>query len=131
VTDAKPQICYWFLLTGTPQGGAPVEVRVQWAGVAVPVREPRPAEGPTPFTSREIGSPWVRHQIGDGVPVRTDDAVRALHVFGRASASSWWRAYLDLNPTNVRVVFRSHEGRIVPPRYALALFPDLEDFDDH
>ena len=130
VTDAKSRIYYWFVVTGTPQGGAPVEVRAQWDGVALPVREPRPMEGPTPFRGREIGNLLVRHQIDDGVPVHGDDAVQALRLFGRTAASTWWRECLDSNAMSDRLVFRSYEGRMIPPGRAVALFPELEDFDD-
>jgi hypothetical protein len=130
VTASTRQIYYWFVLLGTPQGGAPIEVRAQWDGVAVPVREPRPVEGPTPFRSRQVGSPQVRRQIEDGVPVRSEDAVRALYLFGRPAACAWWQRYFDAGPTNSRLVFRSYEGRLVPPSYALAMYPELTDFDD-
>jgi hypothetical protein len=130
MTASTRQIYYWFMLSGTPQGGAPVDVRAQWDGVVVPVREPRPMEGPTPYRSRQVGDPQVRRLIDDGVPVHGDDAVRALHLFSRPAACAWWRDYFDARPANSRLVFRSYEGRLVPPSYALAQYPELADFDD-
>lgn len=123
-------IRYWFIVSGTPQGGAPVEIRAQWDGVVLPVRDARRVEGPSPFVGREVGNREVQHVIDDGVAVRTDDAVRALQLFDRAAAARWWQAYVAANPRTHKLVFRTHEGQLVPPGYALARFPELEHFGD-
>lgn len=117
-------------MRGTPRGGAPEGIRAQWDGVVLPVREPRRVEAPSPFVGREVGNREVQHVIDDGVPVYTDDAVRALQLFGRAEAAAWWQACVAANPRTRKLVFRTHEGHLVPPGYALARFPELEPFDD-
>lgn len=129
MTRRRP-IRYWFIVRGTPRGGAPEGIRAQWDGVVLPVREPRRVEAPSPFVGREVGNREVQHVIDDGVPVRTDDAVRALQLFGRAEAAAWWQAYVAANPRTRQLVFRTHEGHLVPPAYALARFPELTQFDD-
>jgi hypothetical protein len=125
--DPAGTVHFWFLIEGTPEGGAPHDVRAQWDGVVVPVREPRPIEAPVPFATRQVVT-RQRSVVGDGVPVRSDDAVRALELFGRP-AQAWWRDHLDSIGRPERLVFRVHEGRFLPPATALRLFPVLSDFD--
>jgi hypothetical protein len=125
--DAAGKVHYWFLIEGTPLGGAPDDVRAQWDGVVVPVREPRPLEAPVPFATRQVVTRRLS-VVADGVPVRGHDAVRALELFDRP-ARTWWRDHLAAIGRPQRLVFRVHEGRFLSPDTAVRLFPVLADFD--
>jgi hypothetical protein len=124
--DVSTPVEHWFLIEGTPAGGAPLDVRAQWQGVLVPVREPRPVESPMPFRTREILT-GTRRVVDDGVPVLVDDALRALELFERP-AYTWWHDELAPPRTFDRIVFRTQEGRFLLPPIALRLFPELADF---
>ena len=119
--DREP-IVYWFLVTSTPAGGAPEEVRAAWVGVLLPVRRPRPVEGPETHVARDVRDRQVR-VISDGVAVAPDDAVRALRLFGREDAAQWWASYLVDRPSTIALAFRTLEGRLLPSSYALMRFP--------
>ena len=119
---------YWFLVTTTPAGGAPLHVRDGWVGVPLPVRHPRPMESPEPHVARDINNREIRF-IDDGVAVDPHDAIRALRLFGRDDAADWWKAHLELRPATTALAFRTHEGRLLPASYASMRFPELEDFD--
>jgi hypothetical protein len=127
--QADGPILYWFIVSITPQGGAPEEVRAQWNGVALPVRRPRPIEGPSSFRGRRIGAPEELLQIDDGVPVYLADALTALRHFDRELARSWWRDWFDRNPHRRSLVFRIHEGTLLPVGFAVVRYPELADFD--
>lgn len=127
--DMRGEIYYWFVVAQTPQGGAPLEIREQWNGVALPVRRPRPVEAPVPLVGREIGRETVRNFIDDGVPVLAADALRALDLFGRHEALAWWREWFAGRAISPTLAFRTHEGRLVPPSLALRLYPELDGFD--
>jgi hypothetical protein len=124
--DREP-IVYWFLVTSTPAGGAPKEVRDAWVGTLLPVRRPRPVEGPEAHVARDVRDRQVK-LIADGVAVAPDDALRALRLFGRDGAVEWWESYFVQRTSTVALAFRTHEGRLLPPSYALMRFPELADF---
>jgi hypothetical protein len=131
VVDASTrarEIAYWFRPATTPVGGAPLPVREAWIGVPLPVRHPRPVEGPEPHVGRDVADRTLRRVIPDGVVVPLVDALAALRFFGRDDAASWWQALLVERPT-MQLVFRRHEGELLPPRLALMLHPELEDFE--
>jgi hypothetical protein len=121
-----PPILYWFDVTQTPAGGAPVEIREQWRGVVLAVREPRPAEAPTPFLGRDVLETHRYRMIRDGVPVTVADALQALRFYERPAAAAWWEQTLrDLGQP--RLVFRIHEGQLLPSSLAPLLHPEIED----
>ena len=122
------EIVYWFRPATTPVGGAPLPVREAWIGIPLPVRRPRPVEGPEPHVGRDVAERSRWRVIPDGVVVALADAVAALRFFGRNDAASWWQALLVERPT-MHIVFRRHEGELLPPRLALMLHPELEDFE--
>jgi hypothetical protein len=124
--DREP-IVYWFQVTSTPAGGAPEEVREAWVGVLLPVRRPRPVEGPEAHVARDVRDRQVK-LIKDGVAVAPDDAVKSLRLFGRADAAQWWETYFVQHTSTVALAFRTVEGRLLPPSYALMRFPELVDF---
>jgi hypothetical protein len=120
-------IVYWFEPTVTPVGGAPLRIRESWVGVPLPVRRPRPVEGPEPHVGRDVSDTTVRRHVPDGVTVAVQDAIAALEYFERGEAASWWRGFAANRPASRTLLFRRWEGNLLPPRLALMLHPELED----
>jgi hypothetical protein len=120
-------IQYWFEITTTPMGGAPVEVREQWVGVVLPIRRPRPVEGPEPWVGREIGTRQPV-AVADGVVVEADDAVRSLRLFDRPDAAGWWETFLGTSRVPA-LGFRWGEGRWLPEGIVVSWYPFLDGFD--
>lgn len=85
-------------ITSTPAGQAPLEVRQQWVGLKLPLKEARID------TRRQVGvlegAPSSANL--DGYPV---DAARAVEILETKSpeAASWWRTNvpIDMMPTFV------------------------------
>lgn len=123
----RPEIVYWFLVSRTPRGGAPLDIREAWIGLALPVRRPRPVEAPVPFVGRDVDSD-ARKIIDDGVPVRGDDALMMLELFDRRDALVWWQEYFSHAGLHPNLVFRTDEGRLLPPSLATRLHPELDGF---
>jgi hypothetical protein len=119
---------YWFRATRTPFGSAPEPVRARWVGVPLPVRRPRPAEGPERYTGVDAVDRSIRRAIADGVAVDPADAIAALEYYGHADAAEWWRTLLRERPATRGFVFRRSEGELLPPRLAFMLHPELEEF---
>lgn len=124
---ADEEIVYWFRVTSTPVGGAPLAVRAQWVGVLLPVRRARPVEGPEPHLGLDVVDRRPR-PIADGVAVARDDVVAALVHFERPEAAAWWAEFLHRNPRTSHLVFRRAEGDLLPPRLAAMLHPEVEDY---
>jgi hypothetical protein len=127
-SGGKGEICYWFLVTSVPAGGAPAAIRSRWVGVPLPVRQPRPIEGPEAHVARNVRDRQVAF-IPDGVAVEPGDAVKALRWYGRLEAADWWEAHVRSHPATVALAFRAGEGQLLPVSLALMRFPELEDFD--
>ncbi|MFI5041387.1 MAG: hypothetical protein ACHQNA_05990 [Acidimicrobiales bacterium] len=121
-------ILYWFQVMAVPEGGAPEVIRRQWVGVPLPVRRPRPMEGPDPKIGRDVLEQDRRKLITDGVVVEFTDALDALRLFGREEAAAWWEGWLQSRRTTGALVFRVWEGRLLPTRFAGRLFPELDEF---
>ena len=126
--SSRPPIHYWFEITTTPLGGAPLDVRGQWIGVVLPVRRPRPAEGPEPWIGQEIDT-YEIVAVDDGVVVESADAIRCLELFGRSDAATWWLELVRRHPAPA-LGFRWNEGRWLPSDLVYAQHPFLEGFDD-
>lgn len=94
-------------------------------GLPLPVRRPRPVEGPDARVGRDVVDRSVVRVIPDGVVVETDDAQRILRLYGRDEAADWW----EKRAPGSGLVFRIHEGRLLPPSLAVRLFPEIDDFD--
>ena len=121
-------VLFWFRVTAVPSGGAPPEIRCQWVGVPLPVRRPRPVEGPQAHLGRDVVDRRIRRAISDGVVVEPPDALAALRLFDRSEAAAWWQAQLASRPLANGLVFRRHEGEFLPTRLAHMLHPELDDF---
>ncbi len=126
---ARAPILFWFRLATVPIGGAPREIRLRWVGIPLPVRRPRPIEGPQFHVGRDVVDRSIVRPIADGIVVEPRDAVAALRFFGRDEAAIWWEQHLTRRPMRTGLVFRRHEGEFLPPRLALMLHPELADFE--
>lgn len=124
----RGEILYWFEVLAVPEGGAPREIRAQWVGVPLPVRQPRPMEGPDPRFGRDVHDIRRRTVIPDGVVVEFEDALRALRLFGRDAAADWWAAWARSTGRSAALVFRTREGRLVPHGYVERRYPEVEGF---
>jgi hypothetical protein len=122
-------IVYWFRLTTVPSGGAPLDIRRRWIGVPLPVRRPRPVEGPESYLGRDVTDRRVERPIADGVAVDPVDAVAALQFFGETEAAGWWEDFVRRRPLAWALVFRRCEGDLMPPSLARLLHPELIDFE--
>jgi hypothetical protein len=92
------EIVYWFRPNTTPSGGAPIEIRECWVGIPLPVRRPRPVEGPERFVARDVIDRRIVKPIDDGIAVDPLDALTALEHFGHHDAARWWDALLRERP---------------------------------
>src|SRR3954447_20611643 len=97
-------IVYWFRPTAVPVGGAPLDVRQRWVGVPLPVRRPRPVEGPESYLGRDVVDRRIERPIPDGVWVDLDDAVAALRFYGETEAADWWADLRRRRPLTVALV---------------------------
>src|SRR5947209_11406328 len=119
VTCSAEPILYWFRPTQVPVGGVPDDVRRQWVDVPLPVRDPRPVEGPLPYIGRDVIDRAIRRPINDGVAVAPADAIRSLRLFGHNDAAEWWEDLLRVRTNIESFVFRRGEGDLLPPRLAM------------
>lgn len=88
--ERKP-ILSWFTIQSTPEGEAPEEIRKQWVGVTLAVREEVPASdkgGVSVLTNERV-------PMRAAVPVETEDAIIALRAAGRDEAADWWESNRD------------------------------------
>ncbi|HEV3227733.1 MAG TPA: hypothetical protein VGZ52_12890 [Acidimicrobiales bacterium] len=128
--DERREILYWFRVSCVPYGGAPLVVREQWVGALLPVRQPRPVEGPESFLGVDVLDRRIVNAIQDGVAVDPGDALKALRRLDRHEAAQWWGQLLEARrPRVASLLFRRHEGDLLPDRMARMLHPDLETWD--
>ena len=113
----------WFHVLQVPAGGAPEEIRAAWVDLPLPVRRSRPSEGPTAHYARDVRT-WERKLVVDGVPVEAADVQRILRMYDRDAAADWWAA----TSPGKALVFRRHEGRLMPTSLAVRLWPELADY---
>lgn len=129
-TKRDADVVYWFRLTSVPVGGAPLDIRRRWVGVPLPVRRPRPVEGPESHVGRDVVDRRIERPIPDGVWVDVGDATAALRFFGEVEAAVWWEDFMRRRPMTSALVFRRNEGELMPPSLAFLLHPELEDFEN-
>lgn len=127
--NLDPGIAYWFRPTTVPMGGAPLYIRQAWIGVPLPVRHPRPVEGPEAYVGRDVIDRRIERPIPDGVWVDLHDAAATLRFFGEEEAAAWWEDLKRRRPMTAALVFRRHEGELMPPSLARLLHPELEDLE--
>src|SRR5262245_54906710 len=126
---APLEILYWFRVTRVPDGGAPLQVREQWVGTMLPVRRPRPVEGPEPHLGTDVRDRSIVQLVSDGVLIEPADALKALRWVGRSDVVAWWTDLLASRPLVSSFLFRRQEGDLLPARMAYMLDPRLEYFD--
>ena len=125
---ADTDIVYWFRVTSVPLGGAPLRLRQRWIGVPLPVRRPRPIEGPESYVGHDVVDRAIVRSIPDGVAINPYDAAAALRFFGEHEAAEWWEDFTRQRPMTTALVFRRSEGELLPSSLALRLYPELADF---
>jgi len=95
-----------FVLTRTPAGAAPVSIKEQWIGVALPVREILHGGPPIQYEDALSGEAKVNMSPVQVVGI---EAVSALRQAVRNTAAEFWAEYAyDL------LIFRAHEGELQP-----------------
>jgi hypothetical protein len=97
-----------FTITSTPQGGAPEEIKEQWIGVSLPVRQRLLETQSVHFF--DILTAEFKENL-EAVPVYGFDAVAALRVYGRDDAADFWA---DNGFEFANLIFRAQEGDFVP-----------------
>jgi hypothetical protein len=95
-----------FLITKTPQGDAPENIREQWIDLSLPVRRANLGQIAMQARGTETG---ILREVQNSVPVLGLEAVHALLIAGREEAAKYW-APLQFG----LFVFRAHEGRLEP-----------------
>jgi hypothetical protein len=128
--DVRGEVQYWFEVTAVPEGGAPAEVRADWVGVVLPVRRPRPMEGPDAKVGRDVLDHTRRNVIPDGVVVEFADALELLRLFGREEAAAWWEGWSRARARTAPLVFRAWEGRLLPTGYVERRYPEVAGFGE-
>jgi hypothetical protein len=133
-------IVQWFIPTQTPEGGAPEEVREQWIGVALPVRESNaPVAEEKHVRGYLIGANVVRpgdihvNNPEDMVAIELEDAIKALRLAGREGASGWWEDWREIKPDffGTTLMFMTRDGDLVSPAEVEDISPGATNFDQH
>jgi len=97
-------------ITSVPPGGAPLKIRQQWVGLELPLVEGELEPGI--LLSVTGGKPDPR-SFG-GFPVKTTDAIAALHAAKKNEAARWWEAWHDnMLRTGCILIFASDCGEFV------------------
>jgi len=96
-----------FTLDQAPQGGAPMEIRKQWIGVTLPVREKNLARLALGSAEYFDYLTFNTAQNDDPVSIAGIEAVDALVVAERFEAADFWLPYQAGLFT-----FRGHEGEL-------------------
>lgn len=123
-----PPIESWFIAQQLPDGEAPVFIRQQWINVPLPLRYERPIEAPDPKSTGQIFSREIV-VLKDAVVINTDDAIKALLLFGKAEAATWWDELRRRGLSNL--IFDLQCGDWISNDFACRKFPQVKDFDAH
>lgn len=98
-----------FTLTHVPEGTAPDEIREQWLGVALPVRDKmlEKSGGEQTHSDRQTG---LMSQNPDTIRVLAFDAIVALRDAQKTEAARYWaRCLLSIEAP---LEFRGHQGEL-------------------
>jgi hypothetical protein len=109
LVEVYGQVGATFIITQTPQGGAPEEIKEQWVGTTLPVRNRNLGQA---ALSPTVNFDYLRQQFietDDPVSITGIDAVQALRDAGKEEAARFWEAYQLAS-----FVFRAHEGTLEP-----------------
>jgi hypothetical protein len=134
-------IVHWFVPNTTPEGGAPDEVREQWMGVPLPVRESNATHSERELVDGYLIGHDVNRPLRAGnihlndpnemVAINLGDAIKALALAGKTDASGWWQHYADVKPpyTGERLMFKKAEGEICSNAAVASEYIWIADFD--
>jgi hypothetical protein len=133
------KIAQWFFPARTPEGGAPDEIREQWVGVPLPVRESNATISEDRLVSGFlIGANVNRpgdikvNDPEDMVSVDLSDAIKALEMAGREEAAYWWVNWSETKPPYFgnNLMFKADEGDLLTPAEAEKRMPGVSQFDN-
>lgn len=96
--EAEKPVLFWILITATPEGEAPLDVRESWIGTVLPVRE----DSTKRISDRHDGN-------ANTYPVITEDAIKALRLQGRGESADWWRFHFEAGIIKNELHFTNEE----------------------
>lgn len=107
----------WFLVERVPESGAPNNISEQWVGIMLPVAEDITKETPHLYQATDVEKGSAGGVVTlDFVPIKTQDAIRALSDAERNEAVAYWERFHDKPPKEVDpdvLLFRPTEGRLM------------------
>ncbi len=121
-----PEIQAWFVPRQVPFGDAPENIKEQWVGVPLPLRQIQTEEAPGVSIGHSLGNLLDVHIVVGGAQVLASDAIKALHIFDRPKASDFLRSVLFDDQT---LTFGPEEGQFFPPAEIQRILPGVEQFD--
>lgn len=98
-----------FTLTQVPEGGAPDDIKAQWLGVPLPVRD----KALEAASGKQIYFDLITQRMienTDSIPVQAFDAIVALRLASRVQAAQFWESNV---PLLSELVFRGYEGDLI------------------
>ena len=123
----KP-ITAWFVPRVIPYGSAPEAIKEGWLDVPLPLRYDRPVEGADPTIGHSLESMLDVTILEDSASVNSNDAIKALRIFGRDEAAEWWEDYF--RGASAELAFAvEQEDQILPDGFLRLIMPGIEDFD--
>jgi hypothetical protein len=97
-------------IISVPPGGAPLDIREQWVGLALPLIE---GELP-PGVLRGVTGDKPNPRSMNGWPVETEKAIQALRDKDLEEAAEWWEKwYLETRGTGHTLMFARDCGELV------------------
>lgn len=98
-----------FIITQTPKGGAPEDIKEQWVGVSLPVRAAHLGQTALAPTRNFDCLTQQITKNDDPVAITGIDAVHALAEAGKESAARFWDSM-----QMAKFIFQAHEGTLQP-----------------
>lgn len=116
----------WFVPREVPFGSAPDHIREQWVDVPLPLRQMRADRKPKTQIGHGLNSVLDVHIIDEAMEVYAFDAIKALTLFDRHDAATFWGRAVSPNRT---LIFRGGEGQVYSTPVLQQILPGIELFD--
>lgn len=126
--NALPPIQAWFVPREVPFGDAPDHIKEQWVDVPLPLRQMGVDEAPKTQITHGLNSMLDVHIIDEAMEVYAFDAIKALALFDRHDAATFWGDMFMFYP-NRTLIFRGGEGQVYPTPVIQRILPGIELFD--